>query len=330
MENALKSGTRNLSLECWKLLAACFVVFLHIPFPGVFGQVTVCLSRFAVPLFFAVSGWFSFGASAEKLKRRFGHILLLELLGDALYVSWRCIRDHLSGETLLMGLRYQLPDLEAVKLWLFWNVDPFAGHLWYLSATCLCYAVLWVYTRLDRKNHKALYISGLVLLLCSFAMGEFSRLTGIRVDYRICRSGLFTGLPVFLLGHFLGQHRKKLERFGLPTVLTGIAFSILEWKTLGSHDLYIGSVLTAAGILLASSRHPGVPARLTGAASVFGSISTVVYLVHLLLQEIYGHYFQYALEMKLGSMEPWLRPLLILAASLAIGSGWTLLQKSRK
>ena len=54
MGTTLKN-TRNLSLECFKLLAACFVVFLHIPFPGTFGQLTVCLSRFAVPLFFAVS-----------------------------------------------------------------------------------------------------------------------------------------------------------------------------------------------------------------------------------------------------------------------------------
>ena len=328
MKLALKS-TRNLSLECCKLAAACFVVFLHIPFPGTFGQVIVCLSRFAVPLFFAVSGWFSFGASPEKLRKRFGHILLLELLGDVLYGSWRCLRDFLAGESLSWCLRYQIPDVEALKLWLFWSADPFAGHLWYLSATCLCYGVLWAYTRLGKKNYRPLYLVGLVLLLGCFALGEFSRFTGLRVDYRICRSGLFTGLPVFVLGLFLRENREKLEKLGLPLALAGIALSLLEWKTLGSHDLYTGSLLTAAGILLATSRNPGIPSWLTKAAAGFGSLSTTVYLTHLLLQELYGHYFQYTLEMRLGSNEPWLRPLVILAGSLLLGLVWNFIRKRK-
>ena len=326
MEATLKTNTRNLSLECFKLLAACFVVFLHIPFPGAFGQWVVCLSRFAVPLFFAVSGWFSYGASPEKLGKRFVHILLLEIFGDVLYISWRCVRDYLAGESLYWCLRYQIPDVQALKMWLFWNVDPFAGHLWYLSATCLCYLVLWVCTRLGRKDYRPLSITGFVLLLCGFLMGEFSRFTGFRADYRICRSGLFTGLPVFFLGLFLRENREKLKTWGIPLALSGVAFSLLERRFLGIHDLYIGAVMTAAGILLATSRRPSVPGWLTKAAAGFGSVSTTVYLIHLLLQEIYGHYFQYALEMKLGSLENSLRPLLILGVSLLIGFGWNALQ----
>ena len=269
------NSTRNLSLECFKLLAACFVVFLHIPFPGAFGQWIICLSRFAVPLFFAVSGWFSFGASPEKLKKRFVHILLLEIFGDMLYISWRCLRDYLAGESLYWCLRYQIPDVQALKMWLFWNVDPFAGHLWYLSATCLCYLILWAFTRLGRKDYRPLYVTGFILLLWGFLMGEFSRFTGFRADYRICRSGLFTGLPVFFLGLFLRENREKLKTWGIPLLLSGIGLSILEWKTLGSYDLYIGAVMTAAGILLATSRRPGVPGWLTKAAAGFGSVSVV-------------------------------------------------------
>ena len=329
METTLKP-IRNLSLECFKLLAACFVVLLHVPFPGEFGQWIVCLSRFAVPLFFAVSGWFSFGASPEKLKKRFGHILLLELFGDILYVSWRCLRDYVAGESLYWCIRYQIPDLQALKMWLFWSVDPFAGHLWYLSATCLCYLVLWCYTRVGRKDYRPLYLTGLVLLLGCFAMGEFSRFTGIRVDYRICRSGLFTGLPVFILGIFLRENRERLAKSGLPMALTGVVLSVLEWKTLGSHDLYTGAVLTAAGILLATSRYPSVPGWLTKAAAGFGGISTTVYLVHLLLQEVYGHYLQYPLELRFGAAELWLRPVLILGVSLLIGFCWNLIRKGKK
>lgn len=328
MGTALKSA-RNLSLECCKLLAACFVVFLHIPFPGAFGQVIVCLSRFAVPLFFAVSGWFSFGASPETLGKRFRHILLLELLGDVLYFSWGFLRLYLAGENPGWTVLNYYLDPQILKMWLFWSVDPFAGHLWYLSATCLCYCVLWAYTRLGRKDYRPLYLTGLVLLLGCFAMGEFSRFTGLRVDYRICRSGLFTGLPVFFLSMFLRENRAKLEKTGLPLMLTGIALSILEWKSFGSHDLYIGSVLTAAGILLATARCPSVPGWLAKAAAGFGSLSTTVYLTHLLLQELYGHYFQYPVQFRFGDTELWLRPMLILAGSLILGLAWNLIRKRK-
>ena len=75
---------RNETLECCRILAAVFVVFLHVPFPGLMGRTVNCLARFAVPLFFAISGWFSYGAKPEKLLRRMGKILLLEAVGIGL------------------------------------------------------------------------------------------------------------------------------------------------------------------------------------------------------------------------------------------------------
>ena len=187
MDTAIKTNTRNLTLECCKLMAACFVVFLHIPFPGDFGALVVCLSRFAVPLFFAVSGWYSYEAAPKKLARRLANILLLELMGDVLYIGWRCIREVLSGEVLLGSLVNQVPDGQAMKLWLLWNVDPFAGHLWYLSATALCYILLLLYHPLRNKSrgYQPLYFLGGILLAGCFCMGEFSGFTGISVDVSI-------------------------------------------------------------------------------------------------------------------------------------------------
>ena len=327
MNTTIIPNTRNLTLECCKLIAACFVVFLHIPFPGIFGDLLVCLSRFAVPLFFAVSGWFSWGVKPKKLLHRLKHILLLELSGDCLYFGWRWVRDVLRGESLVYGFLNQLPDLQALKMWLLWNVDPFGGHLWYLSATALCYVLLWISTRLQnkRKQDTILYVSGAVLLAVCFAMSEFSRFTGLRVDYRIYRSGIFLGFPVFLLGRFLRQYGRGLP--GIPLAMAGLVLSILEWQVFGRYDLYIGSVLLAAGLLLQTDRHPMVPDRLHRAAASFGSISTGVYLVHLLLQEIYVSFFQELFRQAAGPAEPWLQPGIILTVSLLIGF---LFQKCKK
>lgn len=317
----LKTGSRNLSLECCKLVAACFVVFLHVPFPGLAGKIVNCLARFAVPLFFAVSGWYSFGASSRKLAERLKHILLLALAGDALYIGSRCLVELYYGETLVQSLLRRIPDLQAVKLWMLWNVDPFAGHLWYLWATVLCYLVLWIRQRVtgEGKRYGVLYLTGAGLLTACFAMSEFSRFTGITVDYRVYRSGLFLGMPVFFLGMFLRQHRRWLSRRAGFLLAGGIVLSFLEREVFGSWDVYLGSVLTAASLLLLTDTHPRVPRWLEKPAARFGRVSTGVYLTHLLWNDLYQTFFS---QTGAGSLMPWLYPPVILLVSVAAALLW--------
>ena len=56
---------KNMTLELIKLFAAYMVVFIHVMFQGEFGVLVDALARFAVPLFFWVSGFFSYGISTE-------------------------------------------------------------------------------------------------------------------------------------------------------------------------------------------------------------------------------------------------------------------------
>lgn len=321
---------RNLSLECCKLAAACFVVFLHVPFPAPYGGLVSCLARFGVPLFFAVSGWFSLGASPKTLAKRLKHILLLELAGDCLYLLERCLVEMHYGETLLQSLLRRVPDAREMAGWLVWNIDPFAGHLWYLSASTLCYGLLWLWSRGKRRVGRGVYLAGLVLLAAHFAMGEFSSFTGIRVDYRVPRSGLFMGLPLFLLGMGVRQYRQRLSRWALPMVPGGIILSILEWRLFGGYDLYLGSVILAAGLLLLTDRKPSVPKWMEKPAAHLGRISATLFLTHLLFADLYQEFFQIKAAGILGTAEPHIRPLLLLGVSLLFSIFWTGVTTRRK
>ena len=59
---------KNMTLELIKLFAAYMVVFIHVMFQGEFGVLVDALARFAGPLFFWVSGFFSYGISTEKIE----------------------------------------------------------------------------------------------------------------------------------------------------------------------------------------------------------------------------------------------------------------------
>lgn len=326
---------RNLSLEVCKLVASFFVVFIHVPFPWPAGEFVLCLARFAVPMFFAISGWYSYRADAGKLLRRMGHVLLLELTGIVIMELWWAFAAVYTGWNALDALKQSLPNGESLKLWLFFNEDPFGGQLWYLSASAFSYAVLWLYTRLglSRNGYRPLYILGLILLCSHFAMGELSRFTGLTVFFKIPRSGLFYGLPMFLMGLFLREHRDvlleklKTSRLVLLMIL-GTGMSLAEWKYFGVYDLYLGLLVNVPALLLLTCRHPGVPRWMEVPAALCAPLSTAVYLVHMAGHDIYLGFFQWRVEQYFGAAEPWLQPLGVLALSFGAALVWTLIQRT--
>lgn len=320
---------RNLSLECCKLIAACFVVFIHVPFPQPAGDFVLCLARTAVPLFFAISGWYSYQTAPGKLLQRMGHMLLLELAGIAVMMLWRLGFTAYMGLDVRQMLLESLPGKEALLRWLVFNDDPFGGHLWYLSASAFAYGALWIYGCLvrGRWGYRPLYVLGTLLLLTHLAMGEFSRYTGLVVLFRNYRTGLLYGLPMMILGLYLREHRDVLGKWWtLPRLVLllagGIGLSLAEWKHFGVCDFYSGLVLTVSALLLMTDRYPGVPARLAGIASRCGPVSTLVYLVHLTVNDGYMAFVQWRVAMALPSWEAWIRPFGVLGLSLAAGVVW--------
>lgn len=324
---------RNQTLECCRIAAAILVVFLHVPFPAVFGKVLARLARIAVPMFFAISGWFSYRTPPEKLLRRFGRILLLEAAGIGVTVLWQCMLTLSWGGSVLSCLQELVPSAEELTRWLLWNVDPFAGHLWYLSAMAACYGVLWLYTlafRGKEADYKYLYVISGILLTAHFAMGNFSDFTGITVDYTVYRNAWFFGIPMFVMGIFLQQYRDRLPKKTGLVLLLSIGLSLLEQWTFGPSDLPMGMVPAAAALLLLTAAHPAVPVRLNRAVNWFGPLSTAVYIIHLVIHDVYQNFLIRPAETVFGGAADWLRPLIVAGLSLAVSTVWLLAKNAAR
>lgn len=50
----------NYCMDFLKGIACILVVFIHVKFPGDFGQAVQAIARFAVPFFFMVSGYYCY------------------------------------------------------------------------------------------------------------------------------------------------------------------------------------------------------------------------------------------------------------------------------
>lgn len=318
-------------MECAKLIAAFFVVVIHVPFPGDFGNVISCLSRFAVPMFFAISGYFSYGADSKKLSRRFLHILKLNLLATALVIFCKYQSMSHWDAGVLLKLQQLMPTWDKLFRWAVLHVNPFSGELWYLTATLACYGVLWGYVRFfDQKpvTYRPLYLACTVLFLIRFFAGDLLRYFGAEIPFYIFRDGWFLGLPMFAMGMFLRQYQQRILS-AVP--LTGgkflllfaaaFALSFLQWEWMGKPELPLATVLQVALLILFTASHPslGIPAGWGNAlVSKFGFLSTAIYILHYRFYEYYAEQLQLPIEELLGGKEPWLRPVFIIFVTLIV------------
>ena len=325
---------RNLTLECCKLIAACFVVFIHVPFPWQTGEIVICLARFAVPMFFAISGWYSYRVTGRKLLNRMGHMLMLELAGIVIMNLWWLAAAKYTGADLLQSFLKSIPDSRALVRWVLFNDDPYGGQLWYLSASAFVYGAFWLYNQLTggKWGYRPAYVVGLCLLAAHFVMGELSVFTGLEIYSRNYRTGLCMGLPLFLMGLFLREHREQLlnrlkARKLTFLLLLGLGITLVEWKFFGNHDMYLGLLVEVPALLLLTSLYPGVPKWMESIAGICGSLSLGIYLVHFAMLDIYLGFFQWRIQQYFPSAEPWLQPWCVLALSGAAALAWVIPMK---
>lgn len=329
---------RNEALELCKLLASVLVVFIHVKFPGRVGSVTVSLARTAVPLFLAISGWFSFGTKPDRLLKRLGHILVLFAVAVAAAAVLGCPVAVCNGGTLAGFLRGFVPGTENLARMMLTHESSFpgTGYTWYLIAAAFCYLVLYVYVRFfgeEKADYRPLYFFAAVLLAANFLMGEMGRPLDVGVPYQLQRNGLFLGLPMFVLGLFLREYRERLlKNFALTDgklvllFLAGVALTLLQWKGIGTGELPPGAVVQVVALLLLLTGHPDLKCPWAGAA---GAVSTVVYLIHFPLIGIYETFLLPLVPLGAGA-ESWLRPIFVAGISVLSGLIWVLIRSGVK
>lgn len=279
--------TKNDCLNVWKGIAAFAVVLIHCTLPGVPGEIIKGIARFAVPLFFLISGYFAYGREDAVLRRREIHILRLYVGAVAVYYLWAAIRYFLSQRTFAQMGAELFPDGgRTVSDLLLFNRTAMAPHLWFMGALVYCYLFYRLLARKRLEERGYLLIP--VLLAANLLLGEGRGLTGIAVPVRWIRSFWLTGFPFFLWGSWFACREKQgglqLHRgAGMALVAGGMLLSSVECLWSGYDELYVGSILTAGGLFSLALAFADL-----GKGSLLARIgerdSANIYLWHMLLR----------------------------------------------
>ena len=174
----------NCCLDFIKGLACVFVVFMHCEFPGRLGVIVQAISRFCVPFFFMVSGYFCFKPAGVPvdIRRKIWHIVRITLFACLFYLVWVLIR-----QLLLHNQQFSVTPGRIVK-WLVFNV-PFvvAGQYWFLFALLYAYIFYGILEHFHLRKFE--YILAGILIVVYIVLAQGLHVAGIKVPnyiYRLC------------------------------------------------------------------------------------------------------------------------------------------------
>ena len=166
---------RNRTLDMVKAICAYAVVLLHVHFPGNAGIIANVLARFAVPVFFMVSGYFCFrGDDTEFIRtgKKIRHVLKLMLVAFPVCCLWELIQNHIDGASQKEWLEALVSGEHIRQFLLYNNSSQVKWHLWFIPALLYCYLLFALAARF--RICKQAYVLIPVLLLIHFGMEEFS------------------------------------------------------------------------------------------------------------------------------------------------------------
>lgn len=213
---------RNYCLDFIKGIACISVVFMHCEFPGTLGTLVQCVSRFCVPYFFMVSGYFSYYENGRSFPaaRKIKHILIIIAASTVFYLLFAAAKYLFLGESISVSGK-------SVIFFLLFN-KPFiiAGQLWFLFSLLYVYILYAITDKL--KMQKIAYYLIPVLILVYISLAQGCHIIGVSVANMIYRNFLIEGLAFFMLGHLIHRYRERItEKLSNELLVTVIVLSTL-------------------------------------------------------------------------------------------------------
>ncbi len=304
---------RNYTIDAFRIIGAFCVVALHSPLGSLPNALALAIrlgSRWAVPFFFMVSGYFV----AQKLRTT-----------KSLNIS--AATNNLLAILIVVNLFYCLfyvldnNPATNIKLTFIGLIIGQSGHLWFIGSSILGLLVLQYLA--SRYSDKTLLLVALGVLLFILIGDGYSSLSSITIQYEVAR--YLTSIPFLLIGFLLARQERVLAQLSVKAcvaiAISGLliegAEAIALYKAFGAgphnQELLVGTCLLAVGLFCLSLKFVTVQENALSKAGK--TYSLLIYLYHPIVISILfakidlGHYNSYAY---------WVSPLLVFGSLLLV------------
>lgn len=202
-----KTFTKNVKLNLLKGFACIGVVFIHVQFPTLFGQIIRYMAGFAVPIFYMTSGYYDYNKGEDVIKNRLFKIIKIFIIGYCYFFLYHIIYNSLNhslGNWFADNFNWFTP----VKYIVFCTID-FAIPLWYLIAMIEVY-ICWLIIVKKGKEQAAVAIMPVLFILRMILTGYCET---VHLEWFWKINFLTDGMSWFLLGYYLHSPKSKWIRY---------------------------------------------------------------------------------------------------------------------
>ena len=312
----LKKTDKNVKLNLLKGFACIGVVFAHITFPGLFGQIVTCAAECTIHIFFMIAGYYAYGKKEDVIKRRLIKIVKIFLYAFILFFLFRLafsIKNHEGIQWLSESFNWKTPLMYIC----FCTID-FAVPLWYLIAMIETY-IVWLFVVKSQKEQLVLKITPILFLL-QILLTSYCETMQLVWFWKI--NFLTRAMPWFMLGYYLNSEKAQRARAIKTSTLTVMAIigcTIAEIPTVFDLSLkfsVIGYIPYAFGLFCLALKNPSKsichPIEFIG-----DKLSLNIYIFHVLMDGVISFVFSTILHVNTDSdLFLWSRPIIVLTATI--------------
>lgn len=314
----------NYCLDFIKGIACVFVVFMHCEFPGLLGIAVQTISRFCVPLFFMVSGYFcytSFNISQKGevvgdnqwfFNKKVRHILKIIFYASLFYLLFVIIQS-----LLFNNINWNIGLRKCINFIVFNQPFIIAGQYWFLFALLYVYIM---YAIIDKfKWIKYAYILAFIMFIAYITLAQGMYIAGIRIPNMIYRNFLVEGFAYFMLGHWIHKNQSVVRISNsvlLVTIILTTLLCLLERYLLGrDFGVNIVTIPQVFCMFLYAVRNPQ---KHKGVIQEIGNrYSMYVYILHPFVWHSLEYIYRY-FNIQSNSIALYVMPLLVLFISLIL------------
>lgn len=288
MENmGINCRKQNNILNFLKGIGCICVVFIHVKFPGNFGEIVKQLSSWVVPMFFMISGFYTYDRDRNKVKnkipKRIKHISIVTLYAIGVYAFYTITSVYIGNNkiTITQWIAKSFNFKSLYGILLLNNLDFIkAGHLWFLPALIYCYIILYLFNKFDL--YKTAYHFLPILFLIQVII------TGLPFyNWHFTGNFLVYGLPYVIMGNYIAYNKERVLRIK-TNILKGVFILGAMIAVIGVFFVftinyrYIGSMLMSLSIFIWAEKFPCL--RSNSKIAQFGSkYSLYVYIMHIFI-----------------------------------------------
>ena len=324
----------NICLDFIKGIACIFVVFMHCEFPGLMGIAVQSISRFSVPFFFMVSGYFCFkpflqkadysGQEYEIVKKQRRQVIIKKVEHIAkitLYASLFYLAFVLLQQVFFQNKSFTI-TWRNVFFWVVFNVPKVvAGQYWFLFALLYVYVFYGILERVNLRRFA--YILAAFMFVVYIVMAQGLHLGGVKIPNCFYRNWLIEGFPFFLVGHWIHENKETINISNgmLWFIIISTTFLCLVERWFMGRDFGV-NIVTIPQVFALFIYGVQNPTRHEGTLQKLGrDCSMLVYIIHpAVWHTVDGVYNWCSISDNMFAL--YMRPLLVLGFSILLAAGF--------